>query len=446
MDVLKDTVMYILSFKSYVLLPIVIFILAMVFRIKISTAVKSAFTIGIGFIGLFIILDYFVEIVSPVIKLLIARTGLHFNVLDVGWAPLAAITWSFSLAPLFLLFIMVVNIALLVTKFTRTVNIDIWNYWHFIFTGALVYNATGNIIPAALATIILSVITLKIADWSAPYVEKFSGLKGVSIPTFSAAAYFPVGILGDKLIDRIPFINRIEANPEKIKGKLGLAGEPMISGFVIGILLGIGSGCDVKHISELAFGIAAVIYILPKMAGIVGTSLIPVSEGMKEFIQKHFPTLGVTYIALDVSVIVGISSVVVTAVLMMPVALVLAFVLPGIKFIPLGDLVSLVGGIALICAATRGNVVRSFLIGLPIIVVHLYTASFMADSYTKLAAAVNYKLADYTGIFTSFVDGGNILRTWAVKLFSGNTAALILAPIVLLALYFTYRIIRSESK
>jgi PTS system galactitol-specific IIC component len=131
---------------------------------------------------------------------------------------------------------------------------------------------------------------------------------------------------------------------------------------------------------------------------------------------------------------------------MMPVALVLAFVLPGIKFIPLGDLVSLVGGIALICAATRGNVVRSFLIGLPIIVVHLYTASFMADSYTKLAAAVNYKLADYTGIFTSFVDGGNILRTWAVKLFSGNTAALILAPIVLLALYFTYRIIRSESK
>ena len=32
---------------------------------------------------------------------------------------------------------LVVNIVMLLTNTTQTVNVDIWNYWHFAFTGAL---------------------------------------------------------------------------------------------------------------------------------------------------------------------------------------------------------------------------------------------------------------------------------------------------------------------
>lgn len=38
------------------MLPVIIFIFAMISRVKLSTAVKSAVTIGIGFVGIFIIL------------------------------------------------------------------------------------------------------------------------------------------------------------------------------------------------------------------------------------------------------------------------------------------------------------------------------------------------------------------------------------------------------
>ena len=48
MQILNSAVMYFLSFKPYVLLPVIIFILALVFRIKLATAIKSAFSIGIG--------------------------------------------------------------------------------------------------------------------------------------------------------------------------------------------------------------------------------------------------------------------------------------------------------------------------------------------------------------------------------------------------------------
>lgn len=444
MEIVKQAAMYFLGFKPYVMLPIIIFILALVFRIRLRTAITSAFTIGIGFIGIFIVFDYFVAIINPVIQNLIKRTGLNLNILDAGWPPLAAITWSFGFAPVFIMLVMAVNIILLVTKLTKTINIDIWNYWHFIFTGALVYNVTQNIFLSSLATIIICVITLKIADWSAPLVNKFSGMEGISIPTLSAATYFPFGILGNKLIDKIPFVNKIDANPEKMKEKIGLAGEPMIIGFVIGILLGLGGGYDPREIAELAFGIAAVIYILPKMADIVGSSLIPISDGMKGFIKKRLPGIEGTYIALDVAVLVGIPSVVVTAILLMPVALILAFTLPGVKFIPLGDLVNIMGSVALVCTATKGNVIRSFLIGIPIVVIHLYTASNMAYVYTKLAGSVNYKLENYSGTFTSFLDGGNVIRVWLVKLFDGNTYALLLIPAFILMFYLTRKIARRE--
>jgi PTS system galactitol-specific IIC component len=286
---------------------------------------------------------------------------------------------------------------------------------------------------------------IKLADWSAPLVNKFSHLEGISIPTLSAAAYFPIGIIGNKIIDQIPVLNKIDANPERIQRKLGILGQPMVLGFIMGILLGLGANYDVKQTSDLAFGFAAVVFILPKMCDIVGTSLIPISEGMKDFVNNHFPNMGKTYIGLDVAVLVGTPSVVVTGIFLMPVALFLAFTLPGIKFIPLGDLANIMGSIALVCVATKGNVIRSFLLGIPIIAGSLYGASAMAEIYTKLAGASNYTIANYNGTFTSFLDGGNLLRVWVVRLFSGNLYAILLLPLVLLALYFTRKFAKAEN-
>lgn len=445
MNALNNAIMYFLSFKSYVVLPVIIFILAMVFRIKLSVAVKSALTIGIGFIGIFMTFDYFVKIIYPVVQALIKRSGLHVNVLDAGWPPLAAITWSFKLAPVLLIIFMVINIVMLMLRLTKTVDIDIWNYWHIILAAAMIYNVTESSIITIIASIIAFIIVLKFAEWSAPMVNKFTGMEGICIPHLAAMTYFPLALIGDKLIDRVKWLNKLQADPEKIQEKLGILGEPMILGFLIGAGLGIGGGYDIKQISELAFGFAAVIYILPKMCGILGSSLIPISEGMKEFINRKFPDMGRTYIGLDVAVIFGVPSVVVTTLLLIPVALIASFILPGVNFIPLGDLTNIMVPVALVCVATRGNVIRAFIIGVPIVIGNLYIASNMASFFTNMAKAANYKVAGYNGSFTSFLDGGNFFRAWYVKVFSGNIIALLLIPIVAGLIYYTWRATRSEK-
>jgi PTS system galactitol-specific IIC component len=413
--------------------------LAMVFRIKIATAIKSSLTIGIGFVGIFMTFDYFIDFINPVVSSLVERTGLQFTVLDAGWPPLAEITWSFELAPLLLILFMVVNVVMLVLKLTKTVNIDIWNYWHIILAATMIYQVTESVFVTIGLSTLVFIMVLKLAEWTAPIVNKFSGMEGICIPHLAALVHYPYALLANKLIDKIPGLRDIDAKPEAIQKRFGILGEPMIMGLLMGIGLGIGGGYNFKQTSELAINFAAVIYILPKMAGILGGSLIPISEGMKIFISTKFPDMGETYIGLDVAVLFGIPSILVTSLLLIPVSLIASFILPGINFIPLGELANLVVPVAFICIATNGNVIRSFIIGIPMVITSLYAASKMAVFITEMAASNNYHLVGFNGVFTSFLDGGNYFRAWLVQLVSLNTIGLLFLPVVIIMLVFTWK-------
>jgi galactitol PTS system EIIC component len=436
MEALKQIIDYILGFQAYVMLPVIIFILSLVFRIKIKEAVKASLTIGIGFIGIFTMFNFFISNVGPALEALIKRTGLHYNVLDVGWPPMATITWSFKLAPVLLVILIVLNIALLFFNLVDTANIDIWNYWHFIFMGALVYNATNNVLFAILATVVSDIITIKIADYCAKDVQKFLGIKGISTPTLSGAVYYPIAKIMNNFIDKIPKLNKIEADPEHIQKKLGIMGEPMIIGLVLGILLGFSSGYDVKKILELGFSISAVVYILPIMSGILTKGLMPISDGMKEFLHKKAPHLKEKYIGLDLAVILGNQSVIVTGLLLMPISLLLAFIIPGVNFIPLGDLPNIIGFEAMIIVACSGNIIRGLIICTPLIAGKLIVASKLSSVFTVIAKGVDIKFPGYEGEITSFLDGGNIFRFWILRLFEGRLWAFILIPLAVLIIYY----------
>ncbi|MDV2686942.1 PTS transporter subunit IIC, partial [Alkalihalophilus lindianensis] len=108
---------------------------------------------------------------------------------------------------------------------------------------------------------ITAIVIIKLADWSAPMIQKHFGLPGISLPTLSSAVFFPVGLLGDKIIDKIPGLNKLDVNPEKIQKKFGVFGEPMMVGLILGIILGIIAGYDFKGILNLGINIGAVMFI-----------------------------------------------------------------------------------------------------------------------------------------------------------------------------------------
>lgn len=443
---LYDFVQYFLGLGAIVMLPIVIFILALCFRIKPSKAFRSALVVGIGFVGVFTIFNLMGAQVGPAAQAIVQRTGLDLPDVDLGWAPLSAITWGTVIAPFAIVLTLVINLVMLAFKWTKTVDIDIWNYWHFAFAGALVYVATGNFFLGLLGSAIAAIVIIKIADWCAPLTQKYCGLPGISLPTLSSAVFFPIGLLGNWILDKIPGINKLQADPVHIQKRFGIFGEPMMVGFMLGILLGILAGYDFKGVLSLAIYLAAVMYILPRMVRILMDGLIPVSDGVKDFMAKRVPDRKDFYIGLDIAVAIGNPAIIATGLLLTPIAILLAFIVPGNQTLPVADLSNLAVFCSMIVVACNQNIVRAVIIAIPCLIGDLLICSAASPLITQLATTVGYDMSAAGGAnITAFLDGGNPFRYLIYQVFSGNITAIIIAIVVAGLVFLTYKLTYDQT-
>ncbi len=438
---LYTVVQYVLGFGPTVLLPLVLFFLALFFKVKPAKVLRSSLIVGIGFVGIYAIFDILTSNVGPAAQAMVERTGISLPVVDLGWPPLAAITWGSPIAPFVIPLTMLINVAMLALNKTRTVDVDMWNYWHFALAGTLVYYSTGSFVLGLSAAAIAAIVVLKLADWSAPLVAKYFGLEGISLPTLSSVVFFPIGLLFDKIIDKIPGVNRIHIDPENVQKKMGIFGEPMMVGTILGVLLGIIAGYDFKHILLLGISIGGVMFILPRMVRILMEGLLPLSEAIKKYLNAKYPGRDDLFIGLDIAVAVGNPAIISTALILTPISVFIAFLLPGNKVLPLGDLANLAVMASMIVLACRGNIFRAVITAIPVIVADLWIATKIAPFITGMAKDVNFKMADgSSGQVSSFLDGGNPFRFWLLEIFNGNIIAIGLIPVLALIIYGVFRL------
>ncbi|MGM5260180.1 PTS galactitol transporter subunit IIC [Salmonella enterica] len=438
---LYTVVQYVLGFGPTVLLPLVLFFLALFFKVKPAKALRSSLIVGIGFVGIYAIFDILTSNVGPAAQAMVERTGISLPVVDLGWPPLAAITWGSPIAPFVIPLTMLINVAMLALNKIRTVDVDMWNYWHFALAGTLVYYSTGSFVLGLSAAAIAAIVVLKLADWSAPLVAKYFGLEGISLPTLSSVVFFPIGLLFDKIIDKIPGVNRIHIDPENVQKKMGIFGEPMMVGTILGVLLGIIAGYDFKHILLLGISIGGVMFILPRMVRILMEGLLPLSEAIKKYLNAKYPGRDDLFIGLDIAVAVGNPAIISTALILTPISVFIAFLLPGNKVLPLGDLANLAVMASMIVLACRGNIFRAVITAIPVIVADLWIATKIAPFITGMAKDVNFKMAEgSSGQVSSFLDGGNPFRFWLLEIFNGNIVAIGLIPVLALIIYGVFRL------
>ena len=100
------------------------------------------------------------------------RFGLALSTVDIGWPAASAIAFGTTIGLIIIPIGLIVNIVMLLTNTTQTLDVDIWNYWHFAFTGSLIYALTGNFAYGVIAAIINMVIVMVIGDYTAPKVEE----------------------------------------------------------------------------------------------------------------------------------------------------------------------------------------------------------------------------------------------------------------------------------
>ena len=280
------------------------------------------------------------------------------------------------------------------------------------------------------------IIVMVIADVTAPMFEEYNGLPGISIPHGFSAAFAPIAWVLNKIIDFIPGVNKIDIDATVLENKMGVFGEPLLVGTIIGLVVGMvayGFG-EYKTYLTLAITMGACLVLIPKMAALLMEGLIPVSDAAQEFIQKKFSKRDKIYIGLDSAVALGHPVTLSVALLLTPITLLLAVIPFMLVFI------------VPIC---RGNGFRTFIIGLIIITVGLLISTNLAPLQTQAAMQAAFDMPQGVKLISSLCDGANPL-TWSIVRmmeFVGSIfGAIILGVLALgLALWNRSRILKNAK-
>ncbi|MQT11399.1 PTS galactitol transporter subunit IIC [Segnochrobactrum spirostomi] len=430
------------SLGATVLLPIVIFVIGLVLGAKPGRAFRAGVTIGVAFIGINLVLGLMFTSLADVAQAIVKNTGIQRDIVDVGWPSAAAIAFGSSVGLWVIPVAIIVNVALLLTGLTRTLNVDVWNFWHFAFIGSLVVAATNSLTYGIVTAALMAALALLFADWSAKAVQKFYGVPGVSVPHLASAQIMPIAIAINWVIERIPGINKIEISTDTIQRRFGVLGEPVVLGLVIGLVLGLigyynagGIEVVVTKVLQTGMNLAAVMLILPRMVKILMEGLIPVSEAARDFVKRRAGDREIL-VGLDSAILIGHPAAISSALILVPIAILLSVVLPGNRVILFADLAVIPFLVAMAAPVLNGNVFRMVIVGAVTLAVGFYVANALAPLFTSAAVGAGFKLPANAVQITSVVDGFLWISYVVVQLVQGLGIAGLGVILVLIAAAF----------
>ena len=387
MEMLKNLMETITGMGATAILPLVIFILGLVFRMKPGAAIKSGITVGIGFIGLGLVVGLLNSSLQPAIEYY-SKVGSGFTVADIGWPAVGAAAWVAPFAAL---------VILVRLKLTKTLNVDIWNYMHFLVPGALAYFVFDSFIIGFSVAVALSIAALFIGDLIAPRWQKYYGLEGTTCTTMIHIGWtLPFAWIVNKIIDYIPGLNKLDVDLNSVQKRLGVFGEPAIIGVIVGALLGVLTKQAITTIVPMAMG---------------GAGVNPIGKSAKEIMQKQMGKDAELNIGMDCALALGDPATVTVTVITIPLTMLCALVLPDIKIFPIGVLMSIIYMTTMTVMASNGNVIRSIISTLLFCAVVMYLGGYVAPGATQFLAGAGVGLQ---GQGTDFVLTGpwEILTYW----------------------------------
>ena len=391
---------YVIGLGAAVMMPVIFTILGTLIGIKFSKALKSGLLVGVGFVGLGVVTGLLTNGANNLSVALGEMTriyGLDLSYFDLGWPAAAAIAYSTAVGAFIIPVCLGVNVAMLVVGATRTVNIDLWNYWHFAFLGGIVFYATDSLAWAFYAAIVLYVVTLCMADFTAKgFQSYYKDVDGISIPQPFCQSFTPFAVAISWILDRIPGFSKLDIDAEGMKQKFGLLGEPLFLGVVIGSGIGVLACPDFKAVVDgipriLALGVTlgAVMELIPRITALFIEGLKPISESTRAMVERRFSGLKGLSIGMSPALVIGHPTTLVVSILLIPVILVLAAFLPGNKFLPLASLAGMFYLFPCVLPITKGNVPKTFIIGLVALVVGMFFITSLTPAFTKAVVAVN---------------------------------------------------------
>ncbi|HJG23493.1 PTS sugar transporter subunit IIC [Enterococcus durans] len=435
---------YIMSLGASVMMPIIFTIFGILLGLGVSKSLRSGISVGIGFVGLSVVTKLLADNLGPAVNRMVELYGLNLKVLDIGWPAAAAVAYGTEVGAIVIPLGLLVNVVMLLTKTTNTVNIDLWNYWHFAFIGSIVSIATNSFLWGLFSVVIAVAITLVGADRSQNQVEHFYGdkMKGISIPQAFCIGFIPFAIITNWIIEKIPGLNKVDLDAKKLQEKFGIVGEPLFLGVIVGILLGVIAQYSIAEMLSLGITMSAVMVLIPKITGQFIEGLNPISKRSQELISSKLKGGRQLNIGMTPALVIGHPVTLVCSLLLVPIILFLSVIIPGNKFLPLASLSGLIYIFPLVLPYTKGNVLRSLLTGILTLVSGVWFATSLAPIFTKAVQVVNASLIPKGTSAVASIDFAASPFSWIVYQLTVNigvTGAIILGIVTLGLAFFNHK-------
>ena len=387
---------YIISLGAAVMMPIIFLVLGLCIGLGFNKSLMSGLKVGVGFIGLSIVTALLTTSMSGPLNNVVELYQLQLKVFDMGWPAAASVAYNTAVGAFIIPVCLGVNLVLLLLKGTRTVNIDLWNYWHFAFIGGVVYFATASIWWGFFAAIICYVLTLVIADVTAPKFQRFyKDVDGISIPQPFCAGFAPFAWVINRGLDAIPGMSKVNIDAEGMKKKFGILGEPLFLGIVVGIAIGMLQYSSWSEIVDqipaiLGLGIkmGAVMELIPRVTVLFIEGLKPISDATRSLIAKKFQGAEGLSIGMSPALVIGHPATLVASIILIPITIILAVIIPGNQFLPLASLAGMFYIFPLVLPYTKGNVVKTLIVGIVVIILALFMVTYLAPYFTEAASDV----------------------------------------------------------
>jgi PTS system galactitol-specific IIC component len=383
------------TFGASIFVPVILFFVDWIVGTGVKRAFISALYAGIGLMGFMWVAGAFIPIIAPVVQHMVAITGIHLPIVDIGWQATSVIAYATKAGMLYLGVGLLFQTVLYLIHWTNVFQpSDLWNNYSYMAWGSMIYIAMGgDLWFSLLLMLILNLYSLLFSEWLSKRWSTYYGYPNCTIIQLHHVGEVPYAVLMNWLLDKLG-ANKIKWSPQDLKRRWGFIGDPIILGVIIGALIGFLGNLDKlgtlegwASILTIAVSLAAVMAIFPRIAAIFADAFTAPTEAFRKLAtskSKAVTRYADTYLGINDATGYGEPATIMTGTILIPIMILVAIILPGNRVLPLIDLIALPYMVEPIIAIMNGNIFKSTIAGIIWFSMGLYVATAVAPLFTKV--------------------------------------------------------------
>lgn len=447
MSQINNLFQWFISLGGPAIMFVIITLLSLGFGVKFSKSLESGIRMAIALTGMTAAISLLTEALGPALQDFVKSTGVDLHITDLGWAPMAVITWG-SIYTLYFAFICtIVNLLLLFTNKTKTLNVDLFNIWNISIIGLLVEYYAHNMIITSLFVIMIYTLMLKNSDVLKPSINKVLNYDENNVTTTAHPSLLiaPFVFVIDIFITKfLPFIDKFDFNAETLNKKIGFWGSKFAIGVYLGAFIGVLGQQSLKDVLTLGFTTGVVLELFAYIGGWFGPAIEPLSNRISSIMSSKLRGRKL-FIGIDWPILASSAELWAVVNILAPILLFIAMFLPGNNVLPLGGILLTVLVPALLLI-TKGKVIRMTIIGTILLPLFLWAATMISSFLTNTSKKIGeFPSGLSDGQMFSSVDSdpiekmlgmlvGNAWNTFDIQL----VIPAIIAVIVYISFFFWY--------